>query len=98
MQHKGEYKFSCSICDKGFYQKQHYTGHLNSYIDERPNWCPKCGKQFLYSHDVYKHLDKCSIQEKEFERTLGDCKGKKYFNTEVDLNRHVKSYHRMGDA
>ena len=98
MQHKGEYKFTCSICDKGFFQKHHYTGHHNSHSDEQPNWCPKCGKQFLYSHDVYKHLDKCSVDEKEFECTLGDCAGKKFFNTEAEFNRHMKSYHRMGDV
>ena len=47
MKHEGKFKFECTICKKGFYQKAHFTGHLNSYSDSRPHWCPKCGKQFL---------------------------------------------------
>ena len=56
MKHRGEYKFKCSICSKGFYQKAHFQGHLNSHRNVCPNWCPKCGKQFLYSQDIGKTL------------------------------------------
>ena len=80
MKHEGKFKFECTICKKGFYQKAHFTGHLNSYSDSRPHWCPKCGKQFLYQQDVGKHLDRCGIETKDFKCTLGECKGKKFFH------------------
>ena len=97
MKHKGQSKFQCPVCKMGFFQKHHFQGHLNSHGNQRPNWCPKCGKQFIYSQDVYKHLDKCGVVEKEYECTMGDCKSKRFFASERDLERHAKSYHRLGD-
>ena len=65
-----------SSMPNGIFQKHHFEGHLNSHGDQCPNWCPKCGKQFIYSHDIYKHLDKCGIVDKEFKCTMGGCKMK----------------------
>ena len=98
MKHRGEYKFKCSICSKGFYEKAHFQGHLNSHGNLHPNWCPKCGKQFLYSQDIGKHLDKCGVSEKNFECEIGSCKGTKFFTTQQLLVNHQKGYHKMGDG
>ena len=97
MKHEGKFKFECTICKKGFYQKAHFTGHLNSHLDSQPHWVSKCGKQFLYQQDVGKHLDRCGIETKDFECTLGECKGKKFFITEQQLQNHHKTYHKLGD-
>ena len=97
MKHEGKFKFECTICKKGFYQKAHFTGHLNSHLDSQPHWVSKCGKQFLYQQDVGKHLDRCGIETKDFECTLGECKGKKFFMTKQQLRNHYKTYHKLGD-
>ena len=44
-----------------------------------------------------KHLDHCGVKTKDFECTLGECKGKKFFSTEQQLRNHHKTFHKLGD-
>ena len=40
--HRGNYKFSCDICGKGFMSRNHYHTHCNSHSDRRDFKCGNC--------------------------------------------------------
>ena len=86
MKHDGKVIFICSECNKRFYNRNHFQLHLDSHKNNRKHMYPKCGKLFLYSHDIPKHFNICSVSKNQFICSIGQCKGQnKGFKTLPNL-------------
>ncbi len=55
--HTGKFKFYCAPCQKGFYQKQDYTGHINKHIG-RSFPCQYCSSRFAFENGLKAHVRK----------------------------------------
>ena len=53
--HSDKKKFSCMLCNRDFYDKAHYQGHINKHIDNRPYPCRMCSKSFIYKPNLKRH-------------------------------------------
>ena len=62
----------CPFCQEEFYDLTTFQCHVNRHTNNRPFACETCGKAFLTSRDLKKHLDvhllphQCDICEKKF--------------------------------
>ncbi len=58
--HVGAYKFRCSVCHKGFFDRTHLTAHMDStHSKVRRYECEHCGKSFFWKHHLKRHRGTC---------------------------------------
>ncbi|XP_069090528.1 zinc finger protein 25-like isoform X2 [Pleurodeles waltl] len=68
--------YTCTECQKIFYQKGHYTAHRRTHTGERPYQCTECGKKFCQKNNLTRHYrihtgfrpHQCPECEKSFSR------------------------------
>lgn len=68
--------YTCTECQKVFYQKGHYTAHKRTHTGERPYQCTECGKRFCQKNNLTRHYrihtgfrpHQCPECEKSFSR------------------------------
>ena len=67
--------YQCTVCDKTFAQKDHFTRHSRIHNGERPFQCHICDKTFNKKSGLMRHLTihktgrpfKCNICDKMFK-------------------------------
>lgn len=70
--HVGEYKFRCSICHKGFFDKTHLRAHTDSsHSKVRRHACPCCKKSFFWKHHLKRHRQTCSKDQMVASSAVG---------------------------
>ena len=54
--HKGNFKHTCSICQKGFMSSADFTGHMAKHTNLKEYDCVICGKKFAYHTSLNRHM------------------------------------------
>uniref|UniRef100_A0A3P9M418 C2H2-type domain-containing protein n=1 Tax=Oryzias latipes TaxID=8090 RepID=A0A3P9M418_ORYLA len=83
--------FSCSICGKGFTQKQTLDTHIRFHNKERRFLCQVCGKGFMQEVDLKRHI---LIHTGEKPYICSVCG--KSFQAKRSLNGHLKGHSAEG--
>lgn len=88
--HKEGKRFTCTYCNKGFTQKQHFKLHIDVvHKGIRPHVCSVCSKAFSTNRNLIEHeLTHNPLAQK---LTCGICK--QTFGIKYHLARHLKSHH-----
>ena len=74
LKHSGEKPFQCSMCCRGFTEKDTMIKHERTYTGERPYVCAQCGREFTQRYRLTTHMRmhagtteyKCKICDKGF--------------------------------
>ena len=53
--HRHLRRYQCMICERSFYDKAHYQGHLNMHMGNRGFACKFCPKAFIYKSNLTRH-------------------------------------------
>lgn len=75
---RGQKKYWCFICIKGFRDKADLVRHDRIHTGEKPYACPDCGRKFSYTSSMYKH--------QLIHRRAGSLKGNQFREMSVDYN------------
>ncbi|XP_070792459.1 zinc finger and SCAN domain-containing protein 22-like [Pituophis catenifer annectens] len=75
---RGQKKYWCFICIKGFRDKADLVRHDRIHTGEKPYACPDCGRKFSYTSSLYKH--------QLIHRRAGSLKGYQFREMSVDYN------------
>ena len=54
--HLNRQQFVCSLCGKGFAQKQFYQDHINMHNQVKAHSCQHCSVSFTYKRNLWRHL------------------------------------------
>ena len=54
--HDSGSNYTCVICDKKFYEKSAYTGHINMHAQNKSFSCPACKKSFYHKSSLDRHI------------------------------------------
>ncbi|XP_061880723.1 mucin-2-like [Entelurus aequoreus] len=84
--HIGHRPFSCRICRKDFPDARGLRRHSWVHADSRIHVCQQCGKGFVYSYCLTKHLQMVHRKIKPFVCQICD----KAFFTKVDVEDHIR--------
>ena len=60
--HKKQFKFNCTLCEKGFVSKPDMEGHMNTHRGIRPYACHYCASAFSYRKHLTAHMRSKHIQ------------------------------------
>ncbi|XP_076465058.1 uncharacterized protein LOC143296877 isoform X10 [Babylonia areolata] len=47
--------YNCTVCGKGFIQKEHFEGHMNMHNNVKAYRCEICSKEFVYRTSLNQH-------------------------------------------
>lgn len=75
---RGQKKYWCFICIKGFRDKADLVRHDRIHTGEKPYACPDCGRKFSYTSSLYKH--------QLIHRRADSLKGNQFREMSVDYN------------
>ncbi|XP_058028099.1 zinc finger and SCAN domain-containing protein 31-like isoform X2 [Ahaetulla prasina] len=75
---RGQKKYWCFICIKGFRDKADLVRHNRIHTGEKPYTCLDCGRKFSYTSSLYKH--------QLIHRRAGNLKGNQFREMSVDYN------------
>ncbi|KAL8604940.1 hypothetical protein ACOMHN_028568 [Nucella lapillus] len=48
--------YVCSVCGRGFHDKETHEGHLNRHNNVKAYQCSRCRRQFTYKTSLYHHV------------------------------------------
>jgi len=89
MFHSDQAKFSCALCNKKYFEKAAYLGHINSHMEVKPYSCPACKKEFSHKYSMTRHIKTCGPQDNM--RQCEQCD--KQFKSMNSLKAHRKGVH-----
>ena len=82
-------RYTCKKCNKGFHQKQHYIGHKNAHLNEKPYVCSICSKSFTLRHNMLQHERMCGNNATVYK--CDECQAS--FARKCNLTDHLKFVH-----
>jgi len=86
--HSGaNYKYTCSVCKKGFRIQAKLKRHMSSHSEERPYTCQDCGGSYRDLEYLKKHM---AIHTKEKNHACVVC-GKKFLHSGA-MNIHMRTH------
>lgn len=66
LQHTGEKRFICDICDSRFILKAGLSIHMTKHSGRKPFKCKHCEKTFRLSSDCSRHMAIHSVRERKY--------------------------------
>ncbi|KAK2157964.1 hypothetical protein LSH36_180g03031 [Paralvinella palmiformis] len=96
--HVGAYKFHCSVCHKGFFDRTHLSAHMDSSHNKvRRYECNFCKKSFFWKHHLKRHKSTCdkarqflSLSEEEQQQNSESHSGIKSDAKRTKLSPHME--------
>ena len=88
--HFNQPRFSCSLCDKGFDEKNCLVSHMKyNHTTEKLFQCDKCAKNFKTVGLLNSHVK--NMHEEQKEATCKECN--KTFKNKCYLRNHIRNQH-----
>lgn len=86
--HKGEFNFSCTICDKKFLLHSYFLAHQKIHSNVKNFACNMCSKTFKSKQNLINH------ENYHYGLKLFNCETcQKQFTTKSNLDFHMKTTH-----
>ena len=71
VKHSENSKLRCKRCNKNFYSRDQYYGHINMHKGVKSEKCATCGRMFRYKTSLRSHIKVC--RGKAQPHTCGTC-------------------------
>lgn len=72
--HEMLFKYTCSVCQRGFNVLWNYRGHLASHHRELHETCERCKSKFQYKRSLVRHQKTCHGQNDRSNYYCQTCK------------------------
>ena len=76
-------------CNKRYFDKRNYQGHINKHAEIRPHGCTKCKADFVYKQNADRHQALCLGKTKAYECLQCD----NVFRSPNALKDHITGRH-----
>ena len=73
--HSGSFKFWCSTCEKGYWNRANYDQHMNKHLGITFS-CELCTKKFNVKSSLKRHLEKCHMEKSNSNSVLSKSNSK----------------------